>query len=117
MTDVTGFGLLGHLHELALASGVAAEVGADSVPAIEGVLELLADPPGRSPAAPAATATHAEEFSTFADDVPEARRWLVCDAMTSGGLLVAVAPERADAIPGAVVGRLLEGPAGSISVV
>src|SRR5215211_1520192 len=43
LTDVTGFGLLGHLHELAAASGVAAEVDASAVPAIEGVLELLAD--------------------------------------------------------------------------
>src|SRR4051812_20917587 len=41
LTDVTGFGLLGHLHELALASGLAAEVDAAAVPAIEGVLELL----------------------------------------------------------------------------
>ena len=44
LTDVTGFGLLGHLHELALASGLAAEVDASDVPAIDGVLELLADP-------------------------------------------------------------------------
>ena len=44
LTDVTGFGLLGHLHELALASGVAAVVEAAVVPAIDGVLELLADP-------------------------------------------------------------------------
>src|SRR5215210_4608926 len=43
LTDVTGFGLLGHLHELAAASGVAAEVDAAAVPAIDGVLELLAD--------------------------------------------------------------------------
>ena len=42
MTDVTGFGLLGHLHELALASGVEARVEAGAVPAIEGALELLA---------------------------------------------------------------------------
>ena len=117
MTDVTGFGLLGHLHELALASGVAAEVGAESVPAIDGVLELLADPSRAVAGGTRRNRDHAESFSTFADDVPEARRWLVCDAMTSGGLLVAVAPERADAIPGSVVGRLLEGPAGSISVV
>src|SRR3954452_4050241 len=41
-TDVTGFGLLGHLYELALASGVAAEVEAGAVPAIPGALELLA---------------------------------------------------------------------------
>ena len=117
MTDVTGFGLLGHLHELALASGVAAEVGAESVPAIDGVLELLADPSRAVAGGTRRNRDDAESFSTFADDVPEARRWLVCDAMTSGGLLVAVAPERADAIPGSVVGRLLDGPAGSISVV
>ncbi len=42
MTDVTGFGLLGHLHELALASGVAAEIDASAVPAIDGVRALLA---------------------------------------------------------------------------
>jgi selenide,water dikinase len=43
LTDVTGFGLLGHLHSLARASGVAAEVSAAAVPAIDGVDELLAD--------------------------------------------------------------------------
>ncbi len=117
MTDVTGFGLLGHLHELALASGVAAEVRAESVPAIAGVLELLADPAQAVAGGTRRNRAHAEEFSTFADDVPEARRWLVCDAMTSGGLLAAVAPDRAEAIPGSVVGRLVDGPAGSISVV
>ncbi len=58
LTDVTGFGLLGHLHELALASGLAAVVHADAVPAIEGVLELLGDPDGsRWPAAPGAIVT------------------------------------------------------------
>jgi selenide,water dikinase len=48
MTDVTGFGLLGHLHELALASGLAAVVEAEAVPAIEGALELLAAATRRS---------------------------------------------------------------------
>ncbi|MGH2979096.1 MAG: selenide, water dikinase SelD, partial [Solirubrobacterales bacterium] len=42
MTDVTGFGLLGHLHEMALASGVGAHVDGGAVPALAGVLELLA---------------------------------------------------------------------------
>ena len=41
MTDVTGFGLLGHLHEMCEASGVAAELSAAAVPAIDGVLDLL----------------------------------------------------------------------------
>ncbi len=67
VTDVTGFGLLGHLHELALASGLAAELHADDVPAIDGVLELLA----RSDQAAVAGGTrrnrsYAEQFSWFA---------------------------------------------------
>ncbi len=117
LTDVTGFGLLGHLHELALASGLAAELDAASVPAIEGVLELLADPAeGAVAGGSRRNRAHAESFSTFAAAVPLERRWLVCDAMTSGGLLAAVAPERADEIPGARIGRLVQGAAGTISV-
>ncbi len=118
LTDVTGFGLLGHLHELALASGLAAEVRADAVPAIEGVVELLADPAGGALAGGTRrNRTHAETFTTFAAGVPESRRWLVCDAMTSGGLLAAVPSESAERMPGSVVGRLLEGQPGTIAVV
>ena len=117
MTDVTGFGLLGHLHELALASGVAAEVDAAAVPAIEGVVELLSDPEQRAVAGGTRrNRAHAEDFASFADDVPEALRWLVSDAMTSGGLLAAVDADRAGDLPGAVVARLVEGPAGTITV-
>jgi selenide, water dikinase len=117
MTDVTGFGLLGHLHELTLASGLAAELEAAVVPAIETVPELLADP--EETAVSGGTRrnrTHAEEFASFAESVPEKLRWLVCDAMTSGGLLAAVPPAGADQLPGTVIGRLTAGPAGSISV-
>src|SRR5213592_4982179 len=88
LTDVTGFGLLGHLHELALASGCAAEVDAGNVPAIDGVLELLADERAIA-GGTRRNRTHAETFTTFADSVGEPARWLVCDAMTSGGLLAA----------------------------
>ncbi len=117
MTDVTGFGLLGHLRELAEASGLAAEVDAGAVPAIDGVTELLGDAEERAVAGGTRrNRDHAETFSSFAASVPEARRWLVCDAMTSGGLLVAVDPQRAGQVPGAVIGRLLEGPAGTIAV-
>jgi selenide,water dikinase len=111
LTDVTGFGLLGHLHELTLASGCAAEVTADQVPSLAGVLDLtdaaIAGGTQRN-------REYAETFSTFADGVPEAQRWLVCDAMTSGGLLAAV-PERMS--EGWVVGRLVEGEPGTITVV
>jgi selenide, water dikinase len=116
MTDVTGFGLLGHLHELALASGVAAEVEAAAVPAIDGVVELLADDRALAGGSRNNRA-YAEGFASFAPDVEEARRRLVTDAMTSGGLLVALDPARAGQVPGPVIGRLLEGEPGTISVV
>jgi selenide,water dikinase len=117
LTDVTGFGLLGHLHELTLASGLAAEISAAAVPAIDGVLELLADADEQAVAGGTRrNRAHAEEFSSFARGVPEAQRWLVCDAMTSGGLLAAVPAERAGLMPGAVLGRLVDGPAGTIRV-
>jgi selenide,water dikinase len=116
MTDVTGFGLLGHLHELARASGLAAEVEAAAVPAISPALELLEDPELSVAGGTRRNRAHAEQFASFDPSVPEPRHWLVCDAMTSGGLLAAIPPDQAAAMPGAVVGRLLDGPAGAISV-
>jgi selenide,water dikinase len=115
MTDVTGFGLLGHLHNIARESGLAAEVVAADVPAIDGVSELLADDAAVSGGS-RRNAEYAADFTTFDDAVPAWRRRLVADATTSGGLLVAAAPERVAEIPGAVVGRLVEGAAGSIAV-
>ena len=114
MTDVTGFGLLGHLHELALASGVAAEVEAGAVPVIDGVLGLL-----RGDEPPIAGGTRrnrewVEPFVHFATGLPEELAWIVCDAMTSGGLLVAAAP--GSGAPGTRIGRLVEGEPGRISV-
>ena len=115
MTDVTGFGLLGHLHELALASGLSAVVDAVAVPAIPGALELLED--DRAVAGGSANnRRYAEEFASFDSGVDEVRRRLVTDAMTSGGLLVAIDPGRAGEVPGAVVGRLVEGEPGAIRV-
>jgi selenide,water dikinase len=115
LTDVTGFGLLGHLHELTRASGVAAELDARAVPAIEGALDLLAEETAVSGGS-RRNAEHATEFASFADDIEPPRWRLVTDAMTSGGLLAAVPPARAGDVPGAVIGRLVEGTAGAISV-
>jgi selenide,water dikinase len=113
LTDVTGFGLLGHLHELAEASGLAAEIDASAVPAIDGVLDLLA---GEEALAGGSRRNRAdaERFTSWAGPVPEPRRRLLCDAMTSGGLLAAI-PLRA-AMEGAVIGRLVAGEPGTISV-
>jgi len=116
MTDVTGFGLLGHLHELALASGVSAEVDATAVPAIPGALELLDD--DRAVAGGSRNnRRYAEAFASFDPAVGEARRRLVTDAMTSGGLLVAVDPSRAGELPGVLIGRLVAGEPGTIRVI
>ena len=111
-TDVTGFGLLGHLHELALASGVAAEVSASAVPAIPGVLDLLA---GDEPPIAGGSRRNRDWVEPWVDwdaGVAEELRWLVCDAMTSGGLLIA-GPEGS---PGVEIGLIAEGEAGRIAV-
>ena len=113
LTDVTGFGLLGHLHELAEASGLAAELDAAAVPAIAGVLELLE---GEQALAGGSRRNRAdaERFTSWDVAVPEPRRRLLCDAMTSGGLLAAV-PAGA-VMDGWVIGRLAAGEAGKVKV-
>ena len=122
-TDVTGFGLLGHLCEVLLASGIAAEIDADAVPVIAGTGELLA----AGMVAGGTQRNHA--FVTDSvdwGDRPVDDQLLLADAQTSGGLLIAVAPERADdlraalerrATPAAaVIGHTVEGPPGYIAV-
>jgi selenide, water dikinase len=113
LTDVTGFGLLGHVHELAAASGVAAEIDASAIPAISGVLELLEDDQAVAGGSRRNRAD-AEGFTSWDAGVPEPLRRLACDAMTSGGLLAAVPPGAS--MDGWVVGRLVSGAAGSIRV-
>jgi selenide,water dikinase len=117
VTDVTGFGLLGHLHNLCLASGVAAVVDADLVPAIDGVSALLEDADERAVSGGSRrNREHAVTFTTFAPGIPEAQMRLLCDPTTSGGLLVAVAEDRAMTVPGPVVGRIVAGEPGTILV-
>jgi selenide,water dikinase len=91
---------------MALASGVAAEVDARAVPAIHGVLKLLgsAEPPiaGGS----RRNREWVEPWVDWDRAVPEDRRWLLCDAMTSGGLLIAARP--GTGAPGAPIGRVVE---------
>ncbi len=115
MTDVTGFGLLGHLHELCAASGVAARIEAAAVPAIDGAEELAAD--GRCVAGGSRrNAADAERFTDWSAAVPAERRVLLADAMTSGGLLVAVPPGREGEAPGVRIGELADGPPGRIEI-
>ena len=116
MTDVTGFGLLGHLHNLARESGLAAEIDAAAVPAIDGVEVLLRDE-GALSGGSKRNADWAATFATIDADVPPWRARLIIDATTSGGLLAAVPAANAGAIAGGtVVGRLVTGEPGTIHV-
>jgi selenide, water dikinase len=115
MTDVTGFGLLGHLHGLARESGLAAVLQAGAVPAIEGVEDVLHDESGVSGGS-RGNAEYAAGFTSYAPGIPDWRRRLLTDATTSGGLLVALPVGRAAALPGPVIGQLIDGPPGTIRV-
>ena len=114
-TDVTGFGLVGHAHELALASGVSVRIDAAAVPCIDGALELAADPDCIA-GGTRRNARHAAAFTSLGDRVDPGREVLCADAMTSGGLLIDVAASRADEIAGPVIGEVLDGAPGTIEV-
>ena len=95
-TDVTGFGLTGHLADLCAASGCGAELWFDRVPVLDAVLpELIAD--GSVPGGTAdnlAAAEAAVDWGTC----PEPTRVILADAQTSGGLLLCVPEARHDAV-------------------
>jgi selenide,water dikinase len=98
MTDVTGFGLMGHGRELALGSGVTIEIEAEKVPRIDGALDAISL--GAIPAGLLANREFSEcvsadaEGARIGDDV----RTLLYDPQTAGGLLISLAPESADSL-------------------
>ena len=89
MTDVTGFGLIGHLREVARGSGVSVRLYASRVPLLEGALECVRH--GCVPGGLKANRGFAEGCVEYADDVPEDVRTLFYDPQTAGGLLISVA--------------------------
>ena len=123
-TDVTGFGLLGHLRNLLEASGAAGEVHAAAVPLLAGARELAER--GAIPGGTERNAASLTAAVTFGAGVDRTARGLLADAQTSGGLLIAVPPARVDALVAAlgregtpvaaVIGRVVAGSVGRISV-
>jgi cysteine desulfurase NifS/selenium donor protein len=102
-TDVTGFGLLGHLREMAAASGLDAEIEAGAVPVLDPARELAA-----ADVVPGGTLENLDHVSPFVDWAPglsRVDRLLLADAQTSGGLLIAVPPERTGALLAALRAR------------
>jgi selenide, water dikinase len=120
-TDVTGFGLLGHLQNLVEASGLDAEIDAAAVPLLEGVLDLAAG--GLVPGGSKRNLKRALEVSEIAGSVGEALQILLADAQTSGGLLLCVPEDRANEAVrrlhdagcprSAVIGRLVKADGGA----
>ena len=121
-TDVTGFGLLGHLRELVAASGVGAVIRVDRVPAIHGVLELTAYASG----AVERNRGHIGQWIDFDEAIVPEARTLLFDPQTSGGLLLACPRAQLSdlltalgtrGVVGHPIGQLIPEPVGRIGVV
>ena len=120
-TDVTGFGLLGHLHRMLLASGVAAELDATAVPLLDpAILELA-----RRDVIPGGTKRNLAHVRPHTDfgDLPEPERAILADAQTSGGLLIATRDAdkleealRDRGVPFARIGAVVAGEPGRVAV-
>ena len=119
VTDVTGFGLLGHMLEMCRASAVQAKIRIADVPILEGAAALAQAGIG--------TGAAARNWASYGNDVmlpdrfADWRRGLLCDPQTSGGLLISVAPSEAAKLlqtlrtagfaQACIVGAILAGPA------
>jgi len=123
-TDITGFGLLGHLRNVCAASGVSARVRLSAVPVIEAARKYVGE--GMAPGGTHANWRFLADWVTWADVVTKDEQLLLADAQTSGGLLIAVEPSRVAALvaalvargtpAAAIVGEIVEGPAGRMQV-
>ena len=93
-TDVTGFGLMGHLSEIAAQSKVTVEIFTDQVPIFEGVLEKIKQ--GMISGAIERNKEFASQYVTVSTEVNEEIETVLYDPQTSGGLLIAIHPESAE---------------------
>lgn len=93
-TDVTGFGLLGHLYEMMTASDVSARINKSMIPIMDEVEDLA-----RSGVVPAGSHNNYRYLNhkvNWSQDVSREARIVLCDSQTSGGLLISVSPDKAD---------------------
>ncbi len=124
-TDVTGFGLLGHLHEMCAASGVGARINLSKVPVLVEAWELVRE--DVVPGGTKANLAFLAEAVDFAEEITEDQQLVLADAQTSGGLLISVAEAKAEdltaelkeagALAAADVGEMVVGEPGRIEVV
>ena len=93
-TDITGFGLLGHLSEICKASKVTSEIDYNLLPLLPGTLELAND--GIIPGGTKRNLSYAESFTQFQEDRTDIEKLITSDAQTSGGLLISISPEKTE---------------------
>lgn len=123
-TDITGFGLMGHLKSMVKGSRVGAQVQLGRVPVLPGTWELLDQ--GVAPGGTHRNRQSVADAVQWHPDLTEREQLLLCDAQTSGGLLISVARDKKEALlselqasgaSGTVIGEITEGPAGRIKAV
>lgn len=124
-TDITGFGLLGHLAEMVVGSGLGAEVASDHLPLIPEALEYAAM--GLVPGGAYKNREFRQSIVTLSDRVDRFVQDLLFDPQTSGGLLIGVEADHADALltslrqkgaaEAAIIGRIVSEPAEQITVI
>ena len=95
-TDVTGFGLIGHLNGMMRGSGTGAVLQLSAIPAIPGVWELIEE--GIAPGGTHRNLNDAAKYVQWHEGISEGARLLLCDAQTSGGLLISVPEKRTDSL-------------------
>jgi selenide, water dikinase len=122
-TDVTGFGLMGHTLEMAKGSGMGITIHAGAVPFLPRVRELAEE--GFVPGGTKNNHAHVECSVTFPEEMDSISRFMLCDAVTSGGLLIAVEGPQAEdllqsliarGVHAAMIGEVTEDNAGRITV-
>jgi selenide,water dikinase len=124
LTDITGFGLLGHLRNMVTASAVGAHIYLDQVPALDAARKYLHA--GIAPGGTHANHRFLADWVSYASDLTMEDELLLCDAQTSGGLLAAIPADRASAAvaalrsagtpAAAVIGIIEKGEPGRITV-
>jgi selenide,water dikinase len=123
-TDITGFGLMGHLKSMVKGSRVGAQVQLGRVPVLPGAWELLDQ--GVAPGGTHRNRQSVADAVSWHPDLTEREQLLLCDAQTSGGLMISVASDQTEAllselqasgVIGAVLGEITEGPEGQIKAI
>ncbi|MWQ48822.1 selenide, water dikinase SelD [Glaesserella parasuis] len=120
MTDVTGFGLLGHLTEICQGSNLRAEVYFDQIQTLDGVREYIAQG-----AVPGGTTRNFDSYGHLISPLSDEQKAILCDPQTSGGLLIAVKPQGVESVKQIAknanvalypVGRLLKAESGKVLI-